>query len=260
MNAQGHDTVEIVNADGRSPFVLVCDHAVRQLPSAYGDMGLTEAERESHIAWDPGALDVCRRLVTLLDAPLVATRVSRLVIDVNRDPGDPRLIWTLSEKTRIAANENLSPAEREHRIAAFHVPYHDAIDAVLDARARRGQSSVLICVHSFTPVFHGVARPWEIGLIHGADPTFSAHVRDALATAEPALTIGWNEPYAARDGVTYTLERHGDARRHETSMIEIRNDQIREAAGVALWAERLQRALLAAIGSADSEIRSARNA
>lgn len=243
MHAGGHETVEVVNAEGRSPFVLVCDHAARTLPAAYGDMGLTEAERASHIAWDPGALEVSRRLVALLDAPLVATRVSRLVLDVNRGPDDPRLIWTLSERTRIAANENLSPAERQDRIAALHVPYHDAIDALLKARARRGQPSILICVHTFTPVFHGVARPWEIGLIHGADPRFSAALRDALAAAEPALTIGWNEPYAARDGVTYTLERHGDGGGHHTSMIEIRNDEVSSPDGTARWAGRLARCL-----------------
>jgi predicted N-formylglutamate amidohydrolase len=233
-----------VNADGPSPFVIVCDHASNRIPEHYGDMGLTQAERESHIAWDPGAMAVSEAMVAILDCPLVASTVSRLVIDCNRDIDAPDLIWQVSETTRIAANENVSAEEREYRIAAFHAPFHAAIDAVLDARA--GRETVLVCMHSFTPVYHGIARPWPIGLIHGADVRFTQHVRDALVAETPELNVGWNEPYAALNGVTLTLERHGDGRGLNATMIEIRNDEIADAAGVALWAERLSRALVAA--------------
>ncbi len=246
MNALGQKAVEVTNAGGRSPFVLVCDHASPFLPTRYGDLGLTADERLSHIAWDPGALAVSSELSARLDAPLVASTISRLVIDANRHIGSPGLIWTLSEATRIAANENLPPAEVQFRIDAYYRPYHDAIEEVLDARQRAGKQTILVCVHSFTPVFLGVARPWQIGLIHGTDEGFTRALREALSAEVPALTIGWNEPYSALTGVTYTLEHHGDARGIESTMIEIRNDEIVDAAGVERWSDRLARTLTAA--------------
>ncbi|HLV82779.1 MAG TPA: N-formylglutamate amidohydrolase [Devosia sp.] len=235
--------VLVTNAQGPSPFVIVCDHASNRIPARYGDLGLTMTERASHIAWDPGALSVSRALGDLLDAPLVQSTVSRLVIDCNRDVDAPELIWTLSEATRIPANEALSPEERQYRIEHYHRPYHDAIEALLDDRRHAGQESILICMHSFTPIYHGVARPWPIGLIHGVDTRFTQALRDALAAEDPALNIGWNEPYAALNGVTLTLERHGDGRGLDATMIELRNDEILEPAGVTLWSSRLARCL-----------------
>ena len=246
MRAAEQSPVLVSNAEGRSPFVLVCDHASNRLPERYGTLGLTQTERVSHIAWDPGALAVSLRLVDLLDAPLVQSTVSRLVIDCNRDLDAPDLIWTLSEATEIAANKGLDADERAYRIAQFHQPYHDAITALLDARATAGQESILVCVHSFTPVYLGVARPWPIGLIHGQDTGYTAALRDALATDDPALNLGWNQPYAALNGVTLTLEKHGDGRGLDATMIEIRNDEILEPAGVDLWSQRLARCLTAA--------------
>lgn len=246
MSEAGEKPVLVTNATGASPFVLVCDHASRRIPARYGDMGLTAAELESHIAWDPGALPVSQVLSRMLDAPLVESTVSRLVIDANRDPAAANLIWTLSEATRIAANEGLSPEERQFRIDAYHRPYHEAIDTVLDGRLAAGLETILVCIHSFTPVFLGQARPWPIGLIHGQDIVFTRALRDALAADMPELNIGWNEPYAALNGVTLTLEKHGDGRGLPATMIEIRNDEIRSAEGVTLWAARLAKGLAAA--------------
>ena len=243
MDISGQKAVLVSNARGRSPFVIVCDHASNRIPDKYGDLGLSHTERLSHIAWDPGALAVSHQLSDLLDAPLVQSTVSRLVIDCNRDLDAPDLIWTLSETTRIAANENLPPEERQYRIEHFHKPYHASIETLLEARRHAGQETVLVCMHSFTPVYHGVARPWPIGLIHGADPAYTRALFDALTNAEPGLNIGWNEPYAALNGVTLTLEKHGDERGLDATMIEIRNDEILEPAGVTLWSTRLARCL-----------------
>jgi predicted N-formylglutamate amidohydrolase len=235
--------VQVTNAEGSSPFVLVCDHASRYLPARYGTMGLSEAERVSHIAWDPGALAVCQALVGLLDAPLVESLISRLVIDANRDLDAPDLIWTLSEATSIAANEGLSPEERQFRIDTYHQPYHDAVDHLLASRIAAGRETILVCMHSFTPVFLGKARPWPIGLIHGRDEAFTRALQGALAAEAPGLNIGWNQPYAALNGVTLTLEKHGDKRGLPATMIEVRNDEIDSDAGVALWGARLARSL-----------------
>ena len=233
----------VSNARGASPFVIVCDHASNRIPEKYGNLGLSHTERLSHIAWDPGALAVSRRLSELLDAPLVQSTVSRIVIDCNRELDAPDLIWTLSEATRIAANENLHPDERQYRIDHFHRPYHASIETLLEARRHAGQETILVCMHSFTPVYHGVPRPWPIGLIHGVDTAYTKALFDALKAEDPDLNVGWNEPYAALSGVTLTLERHGDGRGLEATMIEIRHDEILEPAGVTLWSDRLARCL-----------------
>lgn len=243
MHAAGENPVLVSNVEGASPFVLVCDHASRRIPAQYGDMGLSEAERVSHIAWDPGALPVSQMLSRLLDAPLVESTVSRLVIDANRDLNARDVIWTLSEATRIAANEGLSADERQFRIDNYHRPYHEAVDMVLSERIGAGRETILVCVHSFTPVFLGQHRPWPIGLIHGKDQRFTRGLQDALAADDASLNIGWNEPYAALNGVTLTLEKHGDGRGIPATMIEIRNDEISSAEGVSLWSERLARCL-----------------
>ena len=232
-----------INAQGRSPFVLVCDHASNRIPAQYGDLGLTLAQRVMHVAWDPGALSVCHELVDLLDAPLVHSTVSRLIIDCNRETDSDELIRTLSETTVISANIGLAPEERARRIACYHAPFHGAIETLLDRRAAEGLPTVLVCMHSFTPIYLGVPRPWPIGVIHGHDTGFTRTLFDALKGEDADLDVGWNEPYAALNGVTLTLEKHGDGRGLEATMIEIRNDEILEPAGVAFWAARLARCL-----------------
>jgi predicted N-formylglutamate amidohydrolase len=241
--------VLVFNAEGRSPFVLACDHASNRFPDRYGDLGLTPQQRLMHVAWDPGAMAVALQLSDLLDAPLVASTVSRLVIDCNRDHDAPDLIPVMSERTEIPGNRGVGDNERAERIGAYHAPFHGALEAVLDARREAGIETLLVTVHSFTPVYKDVARPWPIGLIHARDDRFTAALRDALAADEASLDIGWNQPYSALNGVTYTLEHHGDERGLEATMIEIRHNEILEPEGVRLWAARLARCLTAALGS-----------
>ncbi|MHA6692418.1 N-formylglutamate amidohydrolase [Devosia sp. A449] len=246
MSSDGQAAVRVINARGTSPFVMVCDHASNRIPEKYGDLGLSHSERLSHIAWDPGALAVSLALSDRLDAPLVQSTVSRLIIDCNRDIDAPDLIWTVSEATHIAANKGLDAAERQYRIEHFHRPYHAAIDTLLEARRHAGQHTILVCMHSFTPVYHGVPRPWPIGLIHGVDTRYTKALFDALKASDTALNIGWNEPYAALLGVTLTLERHGDGRGLDATMIEIRHDEIIHPEGVKFWSTRLAECLQAA--------------
>ena len=243
MGSSGAGSVRTINANGASPFVLVCDHASNRFPERYGDHGLTPHQRLMHIAWDPGALPVSLGLVDLLDAPLVHSTVSRLIIDCNRDINAVDLIPTVSERTDIAANVGITQAERDYRIQSFHAPFHAAIDALLEARQAAGRETILVTVHSFTPTYKDVIRPWQVGLIHGTHDSFTRALFAALREDDPALNTGWNEPYSARNGVTYTLEHHGDGRGLPATMIEIRHDEILEPPGVAAWADRLARTL-----------------
>lgn len=235
-----------LNPGGQSPFVLVCDHASNRIPERYGALGLNLVQRLMHVAWDPGALAVARELADLLDAPLIQSTVCRLVIDCNRDTSAPDLIPIVSERTEIPGNKAISEAERKSRIAEFHAPFHATIDCILAARSNAGAETILVTIHSFTPTYRDAPRPWPIGLIHGTDSGFTEALRGALLEDAPELNIGWNEPYSAMNGVTYTLEHHGDGRGLPATMIEIRHDEILEAAGVDRWAGRLARCLAAA--------------
>jgi predicted N-formylglutamate amidohydrolase len=228
----------VENPQGRSPILLICEHASRRLPERYGTLGLNPEELESHIAWDPGALGVAKELSRLLDAPLIHATVSRLVYDLNRDPSAPDSIWTLSERTVIPANQNLDPAERAYRVREVYEAFHRTVDGFIEPRMQSGQTRAVVTIHSFTPVYRDVPRPWHIGLIHDRDARFAQSVEAGLRK-DPALVVGMNEPYSPADRVFHTLERHAEKRGLVPLMIEIRNDLIRTEDGQASWANRL---------------------
>ncbi|MDX1541603.1 MAG: N-formylglutamate amidohydrolase, partial [Geminicoccaceae bacterium] len=119
--------VELLNADGTAPVLVICDHAGRRIPRWLGDMGLSERDRARHIGWDIGAADMTRVLASRLDAPAVLCHVSRLVIDPNRRPGEPTSIPKVSDGTVIPANQQVSMTERRRRFRLSFVPYHRAL-------------------------------------------------------------------------------------------------------------------------------------
>jgi predicted N-formylglutamate amidohydrolase len=228
--------VEIVNAAGTASVVLVCDHAANRVPRRLGTLGLDAARLADHIAWDPGAADVARHLSVYLDAPLVLSGYSRLVIDCNRPLRSPESIAEASGGVPIPANHGLSSRERERRIAALFRPYHDAIDRLLDGRTRR--STLLLSIHSFTPTLNGQSRPWHIGVSYGRDRRLAMLLLKALAR-DSEFIVGDNQPYPIEDDVDYTIPMHGEGRGLPSAMIEIRQDGIRTAAQAAAWAKRL---------------------
>ena len=236
---QGAEPVACVeNPEGRSPVLLICEHASNHLPARYGTLGLGPAELESHIAWDQGALGVAKALSRLLDAPLIHAGVSRLVLDLNRDPSAPDSIWTLSERTIIPANQNLDAEERAYRVREVYHAFHDAVDRFVEPRVAAGQTRAVVSIHSFTPVYRDVPRPWHIGLIFDRDERLAWGVEAGL-DGDPFLIVGMNEPYSPADRVFHTLERHAERRGLAPLMIEIRNDLIRTEDGQVSWANRL---------------------
>jgi predicted N-formylglutamate amidohydrolase len=228
----------VTNPDGAGAYVFTCDHASNFLPLDYAGLGLPAAELSRHIAWDPGALPVAERLAAALDAPLVETRISRLVLDCNRPLDAPDLIPPVSETTAIPGNAGLSAAEREARVARCWQPFHDAVATVIEARRTRGQDTRLVSIHSFTPVYKGVRRPWQIGIIHDDDTRLAKPLIAALGR-QPGLAVGVNEPYSPADRVYFTLEKHARARGLACAMIEIRNDEISDRATQEKWAQML---------------------
>jgi predicted N-formylglutamate amidohydrolase len=234
--------VHETNADGRSPFLLTCDHYGRVLPRALGDLGVAESELTRHIAWDIGIAGVAERLARMLEAHLVAQRYSRLVIDCNRPPTAASSIPRLSEATMIPGNEALSREAAETRRREIFDPYHQWIREIIDERLREGRPTVLVALHSFTPVYAGVKRPWHIGTLYHRDTTLPTLLLKALR-AEGDLVVGDNEPYAVSDETDYTIPVHGEARGLINTGIEIRQDLIADADGQSQWAERLARIL-----------------
>ncbi len=228
------------HASGRSPFLFTCDHYGRLIPPELGDLGLPERELTRHIAWDIGIAGVAEQLATHLDAHLIAQRYSRLVIDCNRPPGAASSIPLLSEATTIPGNEGLSHEAAEIRRREIFDPYHHCIDAVISQRLHEHRPTVLVALHSFTPVYAGIARPWHIGTLYHRDRILPPLLLAALR-AEPDLVVGDNEPYAVSDLTDYTIPVHGEARGLINTGIEIRQDLIADQSGQHQWADRLAR-------------------
>lgn len=223
---------------GRSEFLLVCDHASRAVPRSLGSLGLDATALASHVAWDIGAAAVANQLSTALDATLVLQGYSRLVIDCNRPPGSESSIPKRSEYVRIAANEGLTSEAEAARVAEIFTPYHAAISTVLDQRRVAGTPTLLISVHSFTPVYLGQTRPWKVGLMYRHDQRLGRQLL-ALLRQDDSLNAGENQPYAISDNTDYTIPVHGEARQIPHVGIEIRQDLITDTAGQEEWATRL---------------------
>ena len=223
---------------GASDFFLTCDHAGNLIPKRLGSLGVSPIDLARHIAWDVGAVGVARRLSARLDATLVTQTYSRLVIDCNRQPSRPDAMPEVSEATPVPGNRDISSEERAARIDEIHRPYHETIVDLLDARAAAGRRSVLIAVHSFTPVYHEVQRPWHIGLLYNRDPALAFCLKEVLAE-EGELCVGDNEPYRVGDETDYGIPVHGEKRGINSLEIEIRHDQIETLDDQEVWAERL---------------------
>jgi predicted N-formylglutamate amidohydrolase len=235
-------SVTVRNEAGRSDFLLVADHAGNIVPHALGELGVSAADRQRHIAWDIGIAGVGRLLSDALNATLIQQNYSRLVIDCNRPPGVPSSIAEISELTPIPGNAGLSEAGKQMRVREIFRPYHDRIDAELDRRKQAGRDAALIALHSFTPVFKGEARPWHAAVLYNRDPRLS-HKLIALLAAEQTFPVGENVPYSVSDATDYTIPVHGEHRGLHHVLIEIRQDLIADAEGQQEWASRLARLL-----------------
>lgn len=229
--------VGIRHAESDSPVVFICEHAGNLLPRRCGDLGMPPRNLTRHIAWDIGAFRVSELLAERFAAPLVWQRYSRLVIDCNRHLGAPSLIPEVSEATPIPGNARLFQSQRLARIAEIWQPFQDEVAALLERRSARGLPTLLVAMHSFTPVYHGRARPWHIGFLPGAIAWPSLALHDALK-ADRTLTVALDQPYRI-DEHDQTIPVHGDARQIPATLVEIRNDLIADEAGCREWCGRL---------------------
>jgi predicted N-formylglutamate amidohydrolase len=229
--------VMVLNEAGGSPFLLTADHAGRRIPRALGDLGVSAAERERHIAWDIGIEGVARRLSAALDATAVVQVYSRLVIDCNRDPGVPSAFPAVSEATSVPGNEGLSAAQKSARVAGIFAPYHERIAGFVGARR-----PIYVALHSFTPVYLGEVREVQVAVLYNRNPRFS-HALAVELRGEGGFVVGENEPYQVSDDTDFGVPVHAERNGLDYVEIEIRQDLIQDEAGQAEWAARLARLL-----------------
>lgn len=228
----------MLNPAGKSALVLVCDHASNLVPRRLKGLGLSEEELNTHIAWDPGAAQVAKFLSLKLDAPLVLSGYSRLVIDCNRPLTSPQSIPEHSAGVHVPGNQNLCFAEKEQRIENLFWPYQNAIAHLLQ---QRKQPTVLISIHSFTPNLNGEHRPWHAGVAYYRDDRLARMLYSALQQVKE-LVVGFNQPYTIDSEVDYTVPEQGEVRGLLCAMVEIRQDEIDDSIKSANWAQRLAKA------------------
>lgn len=231
-----------IGRERRSSFLIAVDHASARIPRRLSGLGLPSAELERHSAWDIGALEVALRVAGELDATLVASNYSRLVIDCNRDPRVASSIPAMAEAVEVPGNRALSEEEKAARRAEIFEPYHARLRELLDDRRRVGRPTILVAQHSMTDVFKGVRRTMHAAVLYNRDRRFAGLVLETLRR-EPGVTVAENEPYFVSDETDYTIPQHGEARGLPHVEIEIRQDLIQDEAGQSEWAMRIARAL-----------------
>lgn len=238
------DPVEVLNEAGTNDIVLTCEHASNHIPAEYAGLGLPPHELTRHIAWDIGVAAVTRELARRLDAPAFLGTYSRLLIDLNRPVDSPTSIPARSEATDIPGNVGIDDIEKNRRIERMFTPFHDRIEALLDAREKQGRKSRIVGIHSFTPVFHGVQRPWHVGILYGQSKDYAEALMTELRR-DPALVVDGNVPYIIDRLEDYAIPVHGEDRGYPAVLVEVRQDLLLTDAGVQEWTDRLYAALTA---------------
>ncbi len=236
-------SVEIVQGAPGAKFLVTCDHATNRLPPEYGSLGLDEAQLRRHIGYDIGAYPIALEVGRRLNATVISSRFSRLLIDPNRGEDDPTLIMQLSDGVIIPGNVGVDEAERAKRISAFFTPYHAAIAAEIQSMLKRGVTPILVSIHTFTDIWRGVPRKWHAGILWDKDPRLALPLIRELR-ARTGLEIGDNEPYSGdlRNDAMYT---HATLRGLANVLIEIRQDLVRDADGQKAWGTLLSECLSA---------------
>ncbi len=225
---------EAIEGTHNPDLLLLCDHASNALPGGSDRLGLSPERLEQHIAWDIGAAAVTRRLARLLGAPALLTGYSRLFIDCNRALGTPNSIPEESDGVAVPANRAVPAAEAASCADIAYHPYHRELSRRLDML----NDPFVVAMHSCTPVFAGVARPWHVGVLWRQDAASAARLIAALAQ-DKSLCVGDNQPYSALDTPGYTVADVLEPRKLRHVIIEIRQDLISASAGAEAWAARL---------------------
>ncbi|WP_083533512.1 N-formylglutamate amidohydrolase [Bosea sp. WAO] len=233
--------VEIIRGDPASGVLLLCDHATNAIPAELDGLGLPAQQLERHIAYDIGAAEMTRAMAEALGAPAILSNFSRLLIDPNRGRDDPTLVMRISDGALVPGNARIDEAGIAARIARYYAPYDAAIDASVEAAIAAGHPPAIVSLHSFTPFWKGVPRPWHAGVLWDREGRLAQALIAALQN-EGDLIVGDNEPY--KGGLPGdTIDRHATRRGLLDALIEIRQDLIGEPHAARAWGRRLARLL-----------------
>lgn len=214
---------------GEGDILLLCDHASARVPGGV-DLEVSAEVMARHVAVDIGAEALTRALAARLNARAVLATVSRLVIDLHREPDHPALIPVESDGDCVPGNRG---ADRFDRIARFHAPYHAAISAGISQR----RPALIVAIHSFTRALRGgEPRGIDAGILYNRDDRAARMLLDDLRQA--GVATGDNAPYSGRV-LNATLNRHAERSGIASASIEICNDRIGDDAGVWRWCELL---------------------
>jgi predicted N-formylglutamate amidohydrolase len=205
-------------------FLITCEHGGKHIPSRYGSLFAGfEALLQTHRGHDPGALAMARELARALAAPLFVSTTSRLLIDLNRSIGHPRLY---SEATR-----DVPVAVRREILEQHYLPYRNRIETHIGEAIAHGKRAIHISSHSFTPVLDGAIRNADIGLLY--DPARSDERelcrcwQTELRARAPALKVRSNYPYSGTsDGFTAYLRRRFPADAYIGIELEINQQHV----------------------------------
>lgn len=234
-------TSRLNDANANRRFLIICDHASNYIPPELDGLGLPKDELARHIAYDIGAFEVADRIAALLDCPLVASQFSRLLIDPNRGLDDPTLVMKLSDGAIIPANRQLDPfhdkAAWQARIDDYYEPYNQAIGQAIDKAQAAGHVPIILSVHSFTPFWRGQKRPWHAAVLWDKDDRLRNLMVDYMARQKD-ICFGDNAPYSGHLK-NDCLYRHGTQKGLPHALIELRQDEIADAAGQARWAAHM---------------------
>jgi predicted N-formylglutamate amidohydrolase len=222
--------------------ILTCEHASRGLPFR---AALGRGPRRilaSHWGWDIGAWALTLHLVRRLRLEAVGGRWSRLWIDLNRRGDDPTLIRATAEGVELPWNQRLTPAEVEHRLLAYHTPYHLALDAMILHRLVRGIRPTLLAIHTFTPLYEGRVRTLDVGVLYDRDRGLARRLGRSLRRS--GLDVRYNQPYSGLAGMMYAVDRHGGHHRLPCLELEVNQRLLDSPRAIA----RVGSAVAAAIG------------
>ena len=186
----------------RSDQLLIsCEHGGNRIPPRYR-AAFAKAARAlaSHAGYDPGALELAREFARRLDAPLVYSTTSRLLIELNSSLWHPRCFSRYAQR--------LPNILRSELVERYYLPYRDEVKQRVAQGLRRAKRVVHVSCHTFTPRLAGVGRHADIGLLFDPARAAEAHLCAlwAAASARAGLHVRRNYPYkGTADGLTTDL-------------------------------------------------------
>lgn len=239
LSASDPHPVDLRHAHSAAPVFLLCEHAGQAVPKALDGLGLPEGEIDRHIGWDIGAEKLACAIADRLKCPLILQRYSRLVIDCNRPPLLDGSIPERSDGITVPGNTRLEQADHDLRRRAIFDPMNDAITSAFETHPRQAVFSI----HSYTRHLQGQDRRWDAGFLTRQDQQSAHRLMAAIASAAPELNLALNQPYQIEDASDWFIPRFAEARGMRHALIEVRNDHLRDNAGIARWADLLAHAI-----------------